>query len=177
MEKSNPFPTGFGFGRKPIKAEALIYELNINNITKDCKEFNTFILLYCSISIIAQITRFVFDEKDIYICFLGSFGLCIWIFGLIVFIRCRDGYTSRKSNHIELNCFYLVIFLIAQCIYLTIATIKVYLVSDYDYSSSNASKYVWYTIFLFIAFIFYMSWYTLSLNLNLAKEIKTYNSH
>ena len=175
MEKSNPFPTCFGFNRKSEKYRSTSYEVQLSIMTSDCAEFNLFICAYCLISIISKIFDFVFDPQSVYTVIAGATGIAIWCFGILVYFRCRDGYYSLKSKNIKVNSCYLLVYLILQCLYIAVTITLSQIFYSRVLAYTEIGFLVCISIFGYMSIVS-LCWYFFALNLGIATEIQHYNS-
>lgn len=179
MEKSKPFPSGYGFGQKSQRYLALNYELSINTDTEDCNNINLFLLAYCIISIPIKILELCLYDISIYQILRNSYGFSIWIYGIYVLIRCKYGYKCLKASKIKINSYFLLSFLCMQCTY-SIISISLCIDSEetMDFCKIFKSDDIKNSIHIFfsmLAFGVIFSLYAFFLNFNLARKIREYN--
>lgn len=151
---------------------SISYEIHISCMVKDCAEFNLLICVYCVISILAKIAGFILDPQGLYSILNGAVGILIWLFGIMVYIRCRDGYLGLKSKNIWSNSRYLLAYLALQYLYLLVSCGKVVLFCSKENLGNLISGAILITCLFALVFI-----YIVLLNFSLARDIKDYNSN
>lgn len=165
MEKSYPFPTGYGFGKKSPKFMTLSHELGINIDIKYCKDLNLFIMSYCAISLIFKFIGTLLDDFSIVHGLSELFGVFVWMFGIRASIWAMEGYLSLKPDKIKSNSYWLLGYLIVQSIYFGIKLILFSL-----RTGLSLLIILCYSIELFA------SYYTFALNYNLSTKIIQYKT-
>ena len=177
MEKSIPFPTGFGFRQKHLKGLALFYELGIKADIYDCSGVNFLIASYSLISIVCKILELTLDYCEIYTYIMNSLGFLIWTFGFILYFRLDQGYKIMKAGKIKNNSYLLLGYLILQYLHVTISINFLYWETMLQKKLDNFETELFgLAAFMFLSLLLVFFCYIFFLNYGLAEKIKEYNS-
>ncbi|OMJ86861.1 hypothetical protein SteCoe_11491 [Stentor coeruleus] len=180
-----------GLGRKADKASKLHHNLQIEIYKEDCKNFDTFLIGYCFISIVYLIVWYslnydtIFSNSSHSLAQRVSFdiiSLIIWLIGFILSAQSLLAYRLMKRLDIKTNARRILFYIILQIVYIAIRSIIV----AYKLSNSIDQKKNKFDINIFIMkcsllllVIFAsicVSMYFYSQKLGLAEEIQSYDT-
>lgn len=180
-----------GLGRKADKASKLHHNLQIEIYKEDCKNFDTFLISYCFISIVYTIAWYsinydeIFNETSPSLAERISFdtiSLIIWLGGFILSAQSLLAYRLMKRHDIKTNAKRLLFYIILQILYIAIrsSTIAYKLCIDYDEKKNKFGINILIMkcslLLLGIFASICVSMYFYSQKLGLAEEIQSYDT-